>query len=147
MSQTEQIQQFFERNPLAIEAASSLNDQAVVELVVGEERFYFIKEDGKNRIVGLYNESSDMSFTLPAGFVGELEAMPEATIGHLGVHILKAVVDGRVKVRVDASFFSLMRKGYLGVLSKGGKDVVSYLGTKGFNLMNIKNVLSKLRGH
>jgi hypothetical protein len=143
----------FLSSPLALKAGQGLSERACIALHVGDENFYFRRENGENTLSRAQPEglSIDVHFWVPLSTLRHLLSLaelPETGIGTMGVAIFERMFlqdkDKKISFRVEAGFLSLWSKGYFSVLKAGGPEVASYLARFGFDsLSRVKELLKK----
>ena len=141
---------------MAAKAARSLADGARIAFRVVKpdgseiESFVFTKASGLNRIEDA-GGPSEVSFELTEGAAEAILSETSDDIGKIGVEIAKLVVsqspERRVRARLEAGFLTLMRKGYVGVVTAGGTAFAAFLASRGLKgVGGIKSAIAKLRG-
>ncbi|MFM8268751.1 MAG: hypothetical protein ACKN9V_01065 [Pseudomonadota bacterium] len=144
------LRSFFER-PVCQRAADPLKDGAELAIQVGTESpFSLSKHQGQLSLNPTPPTSPDITFLLGAEIPSLMSQLTSNEMAELGISIFNWMLEKdqnkRISARVHIDSFSILRKGYLGVLAQGGIPVMQYLATKGMgNLSKIKEVLSKLR--
>jgi hypothetical protein len=80
-------------------------------------------------------QDPDFELRLSRGAVAAICAHPEADLGDLGVsffeHIVARDPDRKIHVKVRSGLVKLTRRGWLGVLARGGSKVAGWMVTKG----------------
>lgn len=156
LSWAQRFNEYFSR-PVAERAAASLQNHVEIEFRIeaqsGEllEAFVFTKENGKNRVVSKKSEAPQLLFTLTEAAASKILASEAQEIGLIGVEIARLVVSPdanvRVGVKIKTGFFTLFSKGYLGVVTAGGKEFTQFLASRGLSgPAAIKALISKLSG-
>ncbi|MGE0614499.1 MAG: hypothetical protein AB7P04_02575 [Bacteriovoracia bacterium] len=147
-----QFSGYFER-PVALRAAKSLSPDAVVEFKVDDESFFLTRKGGQNQIVEDLETSPDLTFTLTAGAAQAILDFESDDVGLTGVEIAKMIVSlepgtppKKVWLKLNAGFFTLFRKGYLGVITAGGASFAQFLAARGLvGVTAIKQAIQKMR--
>ena len=155
MKMHKEIQHFVDSDVVQ-KAFRTLSDRAILEIFIEGERFC-IKKVGKRmelvetKIAANFN--SDMVMWIPKHSAEDiLRATKDKkfTIGQVGVLVFEKVFTNdasqKIKFRISASLFTLLRKGYFSVLIAGGPEIMKFLARHGFgSLSKIKTVLSQNR--
>lgn len=149
----QELEDFF-YSDLAIKAASGLSDRAIVEIYLDEQKFFFQKKLGKNKLHKKVNGSADVVFWVNKNAmqnVLDVSREKNASIAKLGVVIFEQIFSrnesSKIYFRVDSGFLSLWSKGYFSVLKLGGPEVAAYIANKGFHsLGKIKEALKSMKG-
>jgi len=144
------LKTYFEEMPAAVDAATPLKDGVEIELVIEGHSFTFKKESKKNRFMPGAPETPDVVFTLTKIAAEKIITSNAATVGEIGIDILKLIVskDPSEKVRVASRVgpLTLIRNGYLNVIGKGGGTVAKFLAQHGLgSLGKIKNFISSIK--
>ena len=150
---SERFAAYFDRS-VAQSAAKSIGDGAEIEFRIGTgkditETFTFTKQGGRNRVELRPAADPQVVFIVPPQAAEEILANAADDIGSIGVGIAKLIVANdssrRVSLQLKAGFFTLLGKGYLGVLTAGGTAFASFLAQHGLNGMGaIKSALKKM---
>jgi hypothetical protein len=129
------LKEFFENNPLSIEAASPLKKDAEIELVIDGEPWGFKRDGAKNSFTLGSPTHPDVVFTLNEASANKIVNSGCESIADFGVLILKMVVskdaDEKIRVASRVGPLKLMKKGYLGIIAKGGGAVAKFLADNG----------------
>jgi len=145
-----QLRSFFEK-PVCQKAAEPLKDGAELAIQVGNETpFSLFKQRGQLALHPTAPTSPDMTFVLGGQIPTLLNQLGSNEIAEMGISIFNWMLEKdenkRISAKVHVDSFSILRKGYFGVLAQGGLPVMQYLATKGLgNLGKLKNALGKLR--
>ncbi len=149
-----ELKKFFEENPLAIAAASSIKNGRKIEIIVVQEKikteYTFRKDSGKNVLEKGKPSEADVTFTMPVAAISEIVSTQFSSVGQVGLRIFEKMLSSdekqKVKAKLNCGILSLMTGGYLGVLTAGGGDVAKFLATKGLgNLGKLKDTISKMK--
>jgi len=128
-----------------------MHDGAVLAIQVGNEApFTLLKHEGGLTLNPTAPASPDMTFFLGDEIPGLLDRLNSNDISEIGISIFNWIFEADQKKRITAKIhvdsFSILKKGYFGVLAQGGLPVMQYLAGKGLgSLAKIKSNLSKLR--
>jgi hypothetical protein len=145
-----QLRSFFEK-PVCQKAAEPLKDGAELAIQVGDEApFSLFKQRGQLTLVPTAPTSPDMTFVLGGEIPTLLNQLGSNEIAEMGISIFNWMLEKdenkRISAKVHMDSFSILRKGYFGVLAQGGLPVMQYLATKGLgNLGKLKSALAKMR--
>lgn len=128
-----------------------IKDGRTIAIEVAGQTFTLTKQGGRALIQGTAPSQPDLTFVVPAGALGRLEACPATSIGDVGIEIAKLLLENdtnlRMHTKVRVGLFDMARYGYLGVLPLGGPAFMKFLSAKGFGSMSkIRTVISNLRG-
>jgi hypothetical protein len=133
------LARFLLYSPAARVAASALREGAEVGIT-------FTDVPGQWRFRGVANatslllepgQASDPDFELQVtpGALDSICSRPHAEIGELGVaffeHVCARDPEKKIRINLHSGLVKLTRRGWLGVLSKGGSTTVSWLAGKG----------------
>jgi len=149
------LARFLLSSPAARLAASALKEGAEVGItftdVPGDWRFR-----GATGSSGLQLEPGkpvdpDFELRVAPGAVDAICARPDAEVGELGVtffeHMATRDPEQKIRVQLHSGLVKLTRRGWLGVLSKGGSTTVSWLAAKGLRGAGaIAGALGRLKG-
>ena len=152
----QRFNEYFSR-PVAERASASLANHVEVEFKItdsgGEllETFVFTREGGQNRVLSKSATDPDLVFTLTPSAAQKIIESTATEIGPIGVEIARLIVspdaNRRVSVKIKTGFFTLFSKGYLGVVTAGGKEFAQHLHTLGLTgPMALKALIKKLSG-
>jgi hypothetical protein len=119
-------------------AASLLRDGAEVAVtftdVAGEWRFY--SDAAKPAMEPGKAQDPDFELRLAPGAVRSICSMPDANIGELGIaffeHVVSREPDYRIRVQLHSGLIKLTRRGWLGLLARGGPNLAGWMAKKGF---------------
>jgi hypothetical protein len=152
-----ELKAFLEDNDVSRTASKPLKDG--VEIGVhfhghpGE--YHIVKEQGRLAVKTGPARAPDWTAVISEAAVHHIKALPNPDIGDLGVELLKLMARGHkepdadafVKVHLSASFFTMLRHGYLGILPLGGPKVAKFLSERDLiSVSGVKRVFKKLRG-
>jgi len=152
MTPTEKMRDFVKRE-VAVAAAKSLANGALVCVTFDDGSACAVVKD--NGIVSVQDgkpaAAPDVSFAVPEAALDRLLALETNEVGRFGVELLKQVAHKdaslRILPRIHAGLFTLFRRGYFGVLLKGGPAVASFLAAKGLSsLADLKAAVERIRG-
>jgi len=149
-----QIARFLLGSPAARLVAGSLREGAEVGITFtnlpGEWRFYCnpagpALERGKA-------QDPDFELRLAPRAVEAICSRPEADIGDLGVifmeHIVAREPDDKIRVTVHSGLVKLTRRGWVGVLARGGAKVAGWMAKKGLRGPSaVMTALARLKNH
>jgi hypothetical protein len=149
------LARFLLYSPAARVAANALKDGAEVGItftdVPGEWRFRGAA--GATTLVLEAGKATDPDFELRVapGAVDSICSRPLADIGELGVaffeHVCARDPEQKIRVNLHSGLVKLTRRGWLGVLSKGGSTTVSWLAGKGLRGAGaVAGALGKFKG-
>jgi hypothetical protein len=147
------LTRFLTSSPAARTVAASLRDGAEVGVtfteLVGEWRFFVDHaepwlEPGKAK-------DPDFELRLPPGAVKAICSQTDADIGDLGVaffeHIITLQPEKKIRVTLRSGLVKLTKRGWVGVLAKGGPKVMGWLARKGLRGPGaVASALARLRG-
>ncbi|MEK6705013.1 MAG: hypothetical protein AABZ06_04440 [Bdellovibrionota bacterium] len=150
---TKRFSEYFERE-VAQHAAKSISDKSEIELqiiandLVAAESLTFMKEGGKNLIHPRPAVDPHIIFKLTPSAADEILADTSTEIGPIGVNIMKLIISRdpskKISFQIKAGIFTLITKGYFGVLTAGGGQFMAFLASKGINGIGaIKAALKK----
>ena len=149
-----ELQGFFQSNPLSQKAADSIKDGREIAILVtdGENEFpyTFAKESGKNAFRNSPAVRPDVTFRIPVASVREIVEAKFESVGQVGLRIFEKIISSdpgqKIQVKLHTGFLSLLTGGYLGVLTSGGTDVAKFLASKGLGSMSkVKDTISKMQ--
>lgn len=149
------LKNFFEVNPLAIEAADSIRDGRKIKITITSSEpacvFTFTKEKGKNVLKEEDPSDCDISFVIPTKAAEEITSTKFDSVGQVGLRIFEKILshdaEQKIHVKIHAGILSLVTGGYLGVLTSGGAEVTKFLASKGLgNMGKIKDAISRMKG-
>lgn len=141
---------FFEK-PICQKAAAPLKNGSEVAIQVGDlAPFTLLKDQGHLFLAPSSSSSPDLSFFVGSEIPLLLNQINSDEIGEVGISVFNWMLEKeenkRISVKIHLDSFSVVRKGYLGVLALGGIPLMQYLATKGLgNVSKIKNALIKLQ--
>ena len=133
------LARFLLYSPAARAAASALKDGAEVGItftdVPGEWRFRGSSAGTSLQLEPGKPTDPDFELRVAPGAVDSICSRPQAEIGELGVaffeHVCARDPEQKIRVNLHSGLVKLTRRGWLGVLSKGGTTTVSWLAGKG----------------
>ena len=152
----DKFREFFLK-PAAVSATSSLSNGVEIEFRVqldGEkpvEIFCLLRREDRNEIRTGPGDKPQITMTLTPRAAAEVAAHPADRIEDVGqIGILFASLaaspnpERKVRIQFNAGFLTLLSKGFVGVVTSGGKTFASYLASKGLNGVGaIKSIVSK----
>lgn len=144
---------FLAHDAAAIDAARSLRAGAEVAITFtdlpGQWR---IRSDGHGKLAFEHLPAIDPDFALriPPQALRHLCGAGTRDLGDLGVtffeHLHAHEPHRRIEVQVHSGFATLMRRGWLGLLARGGPKVATWMGRAGFRGPGaVAGALSRLR--
>ena len=148
----ERLKTLVEQKEVSRRAVSCLKDGAEVEIrLVGEDMPYrFYKDRSGGHLVDEPPKNPDFMLAFPLAVVEEFASNDSDDIGWYGAKILEYGIskdlEKKIHVKIHSGFFTLMRKGYFGMLRLGGRTLLSIL--KKYELhkpSRMKEVVSRLR--
>lgn len=149
------LARFLLNSPAARVAANALREGAEVGITFTDVDgdWHFRSVPGATSLSLEPGKASDPDFDLRVA-PGALEAIcskADADIGELGVTFFEHVVardpERKIRVHLHSGMVKLTRRGWLGVLSKGGTTTVSWLASKGLRGAGaVAGALGRLKG-
>lgn len=137
----------------AVRAMRPLANGIRVALVVGGTKpLLLTKRDGVPALLPVATAPTDVEFALdvPLEAAEKLATLGESDVPSIAVALVELLSDPdderRVRARVYAGLFELLRKGYLSVIPLGGTPLMRALGARGIgSLSEIRERLKRLK--
>ena len=147
-----ELAEFFDTRPGAIKATGSLKKGTVVGIkIVGDDNDYhmYVEKD-KGVIKKGTGKDPDFTLKMPELALREILNLENDDIADYGITFFQQAIrpdeENRIKIKIHTGLFTLLRHGYLGLLTLGGKRVMGWFAKKGVKgLGQIKNLMKKLR--
>ena len=138
------LKEFFENRPVSQKALSPLKAGVEIGVVVVNVQGALTKNtEGAVQFLAREALAPDVVFSLDALTAQRLALLPSEDLGEWGVHILREVLAGHIKVKFPGSVWNLLTRGYIQILYSGGTQVRSWLSENGFT--DIPKLLRKLK--
>lgn len=150
------LEDYFSR-PVALRAGEPLGKKAQIELAIQSHeastpmRYVFSREGNRNRIVPkTVNHQPDLTFGLSPQALDRILDDPSEDIGQIGVNIAKLIFssndDEKVSMQLHSGVLTLLKNGYFGVITSGGKSFSAFLAQRGFNgISAIRSAIGRLK--
>ena len=142
--------QKFLQGPLARKALSGLARSAVIRIEVDGVPYRCIFASGTPILIEEGGREADLDFWISNKTISAVLAHTESTgadLASLGVFLFERIFaqgDARIGFRINATLFTLARRGYFSVIVAGGPMVMKYLASKGFGSLNkIRSALTR----
>lgn len=136
---------------VCMKATEPIKQGATIAVTLAEEGpFSLIKSRDRMVVSPAPPLTPDLSFLIPLPALSVLEKVESSSVGDVGIEILKLMVHGdpeyRIQAKVHLGLFSLLRHGYLSVLTLGGPAVMKFLASKGLtNMGKIKDAIARMK--
>jgi hypothetical protein len=133
----ERLAELFRSHPAWIAAARSIADEATSRVFFAHrpgEPWRLERHRGETRLVPGAVADPDFCFRFPPGAIERLAAV-RGGVGEFAVELFELIGEAdpalRVDFRIAAPFERLARRGYLGLLLRGGPRVLAFGATRG----------------
>jgi hypothetical protein len=121
----------------AVAAAKSLREGAEVALTVvgadGDWRFF--ADQGKTGLEPSRAADPDFELHMTSAALERLAAMPDGDLADFGIEFFERIVSkdpqNRIRVVIHSGLIKLTRRGWVGLLSRGGPKLAMWMGRKG----------------
>lgn len=148
------LSRFLLKSPAARLAAASLRSGAEVAITFtdlpGDWRI-FSNDAGEIAFDPVKAADPDFELRIPPRAVASICAQPDADVGDLGITFFELIKareqELKIHVTVHSGLIKLTRRGWLGVVAKGGSKVMGWMAQKGLRGPGaIATALGKLKG-
>lgn len=132
------LKKFFTESRAARKALGKLRENVEIGIAIGDVvPCAVFRQGGEIRVEKRDAVKPDFVFSIqPATVVILAHYLDDPTkdeIGEIGLGIIKEMLGGNIHVRMPGSLISVLRSGYIDVISSGGAPVAKILGQIGFN--------------
>ena len=139
-----------------LQATSHLGEGAEVEFRVQEtgdkakEVFCLLKHNKVNEVRPGPGDAPHIVMTFTPQAAVEILANPSENVGEIGIQFASLIASQdpkrKISIQFKAGFLTLLSKGFIGVLSSGGKVFAHHLTTRGLSGMGaLKTLISKFK--
>lgn len=141
------LQEFFTKRHSPSVALRHLREKVEIGIDIGSSISAAVFRQGDAIIVEKRDAvKPDFIFHLKPETVSVLAQTPDE-VGEIGLAIIKSMLTGDVHVQMPGGFMSVLRNGYMEIVSSGGAPVAKVLGQMGLSSPSkILGLFKKLRG-
>jgi hypothetical protein len=147
----ELLRKLFNTHPAWLAGARHIKEGSSSEVRFSHVRgaYHLLRKDGQSFLLDGPAPDPDLAFRFTPRSIERLNAVQGTDMIDFGVELLECVCSEdpelQVRLRVIAGFTKLLRRGYVGLLIRGGPRILTYGGGSGGSIADVRKLLNELR--